>query len=316
VGQAGLEGKRICVEDCPPDYVRLSSALGNAPPVNLVVVPILFEGEVKGVIELASFHHFTENHLDFLEQLLESLGIVVATIEATMRTDELLRQSQGLADELQSQQEELRRTNEELEEKARQLTVQKTEVERKNTEVELAKEELEEKAEQLALTSRYKSQFLANMSHELRTPLNSLLILSRQLAENPGGKLDSKQVEYARTIHQSGSDLLSLINEILDLAKIESGTMATEFEEISFSSLKDYVERSFRQLAKERGLEFHVEVSDDLPLTMTSDDMRLKQVLRNLLSNAFKFTEEGSQGWLLREEAAQRAASISAIISS
>jgi HAMP domain-containing protein/CheY-like chemotaxis protein/signal transduction histidine kinase len=293
VGQCALEKKRILLTDVPGDYVEIGSALGKGVPANIVVVPITFEGEVKGVIELASFHPFTEIQLDFLEQLLESLGIVVATIEATMRTDELLRQSQSLAEELQTQQEELQQTNEELEEKARQLTQQKTEVERKNHEVELARQELEEKAEQLALTSRYKSQFLANMSHELRTPLNSLLILSRQLAENKEGNLSGRQTEYAKTINQAGADLLSLINEVLDLAKIESGTMAVDEDEIQLAELADYVERGFRQLAEEKRLSFEVELSPELPATMRSDDMRLKQVLRNLLSNAFKFTHEG-----------------------
>jgi HAMP domain-containing protein/signal transduction histidine kinase/DNA-binding response OmpR family regulator len=293
VGQAALEKQRIVVTDVPGDYIQVNSALGHAKPLNLAVVPILFEDEVKGVIELASFHQFTPIQLAFLDQLLESLGIVVATIEATMRTDELLRQSQGLAQELQTQQEELQQTNEELEEKARQLTTQKSEVERKNHEVELARQELEEKAEQLALTSRYKSQFLANMSHELRTPLNSLLILSRQLADNTAGNLDGKQVEYARTIHQSGSDLLELINEILDLAKIESGTMHAQPDRLELDALRVYVDRSFRQIATERGLTFSIDLHDELPESIRTDEMRLKQVLRNLLSNAFKFTETG-----------------------
>ncbi len=293
VGQAALEKKRIYINQVPTDYVLVSSGLGEAPPRSIVVVPILFEGDVKGVIELASFEQFTRIQLDFLEQLLESLGIVVATIEATMRTDELLRQSQSLAEELQTQQEELQQTNEELEEKARQLTEQKLEVERKNHEVELAKQELEEKAEQLALTSRYKSQFLANMSHELRTPLNSLLILSRQLVENREQNLSDKQVEYARTINQAGADLLALINEILDLAKIESGTMAVDATRVSLRELEDYVERSFSQVASEKQVAFGIEFGDDVPEALYTDDMRLKQVLRNLLSNAFKFTERG-----------------------
>ena len=293
VGQAAAEAKRILVTDVPADYIQIGSSLGSSRPWNIVVVPILFEGDVKGVIELASFHAFKEIQLDFLEQLLESLGIVVATIEATMRTDELLRQSQSLAQELQTQQEELQQTNEQLEEKARQLTEQKLEVERKNHEVELAKEELEEKAEQLALTSRYKSQFLANMSHELRTPLNSLLILSRQLSENHGGNLSPPQVEYAQTINQAGADLLALINEILDLAKIESGTMAVDVSDIPFVDLCEYVERSFGQVAAEKKVSLSIELSDDLPRSVRTDDMRLRQVLRNLLSNAFKFTDRG-----------------------
>ncbi|HUH02190.1 MAG TPA: response regulator [Kofleriaceae bacterium] len=293
VGQAALEKKRILITDIPEDYIQISSGLGETAPLNVVVVPVLFEEEVKGVIELAAFDGFSQNQLAFLEQLLESLGIVVATIEATMRTDELLRQSQSLAEELQTQQEELQQTNEELEEKARQLTEQKAEVEHKNREVEMAKQEVEEKAEQLALTSKYKSEFLANMSHELRTPLNSLLILSRQLRENVDGNLNDKQVQYAQTINQSGADLLALINEILDLAKIESGTMAIEVADVGFETLRDYVERSFRQLAEEQELEFEVVLAEGLPAAIRTDDMRLRQVLRNLLSNAFKFTDQG-----------------------
>jgi HAMP domain-containing protein/CheY-like chemotaxis protein len=293
VGQAGLEKKRIMVSQAPPDYVQITSGLGGAPPISIVVVPILFESDVKGVIELATFDRFTPVQLGFLEQLLESLGIVVATIEATMRTDGLLRQSQRLTEELQSQQEELQQTNEELEEKAHQLSEQKAEVERKNREVETAKRELEEKAEQLALTSRYKSEFLANMSHELRTPLNSLLILSRQLSDNIDHNLTDKQVRYAQTIHQSGADLLALINEILDLAKIESGTMAVDASPVRLSELTDYVERTFRHLAVEKDLELSAELSEAIPETIETDDMRLRQILRNLLSNAIKFTEHG-----------------------
>ena len=294
VGQSAREKKRILVRDVPQDYVRINSSLGEAVPLNLVVVPISFEGEIKGVLELASFQSFTPNQLAFLEQLVESLGIVVATIKATMRTDELLRQSQSMAEELQSQQEELQQTNEELEEKARQLTAQKTEVERKNVEVELAKQELEEKAEQLALTSRYKNQFLANMSHELRTPLNSLLILSKQLSDNRANNLNEKQLEYARTIHQSGADLLSLINEILDLAKIESGTMSVDVVSVAIATLSDYVERSFRHVAEDKHLGFEVLVARGVPDAIETDEMRLRQLLRNLLSNALKFTEKGS----------------------
>ncbi|HEX6242554.1 MAG TPA: response regulator, partial [Polyangiales bacterium] len=294
VGQAALEKKRITVTQAPSDYVQIGSGLGAATPQSIVVVPVLFESDVKGVIELASFERFTPIQLAFLEQLLESLGIVVATIEATMRTDGLLRQSQRLTEELQLQQEELQQTNEELEEKAHQLSEQKAEVERKNREVETAKRELEEKAEQLALTSRYKNEFLANMSHELRTPLNSLLILSRQLSDNIDRNLSEKQVRYAQTIHQSGADLLALINEILDLAKIESGTMAVELSPVRLSELSDYVERTFRHLAVEKELELTTELVEGAPETIETDDMRLRQILRNLLSNAIKFTERGS----------------------
>ena len=301
VGQAALEQTRICIDRVPPDYVRVTSGLGDAPPLSLVVVPIVFEAEVKGVIELASFDKFTGTQLDFLEQLLESLGIVIATIEATMRTDELLRQSQGLTEELQSQQEELQQTNEELEEKARQLTQQKLEVERKNREVEIAKEQLEEKAAQLALTSRYKSQFLANMSHELRTPLNSLLILSRQLAENRNNTLSQKEVAYAQNVHQAGIDLLALINEVLDLAKIESGMMRIELARVSLAELAADMERMFRQVAEEKDVRFEVVVMPHVPPTVSTDDLRLKQVLRNLLSNAFKFTEKGEVRLVISE---------------
>jgi CheY-like chemotaxis protein/signal transduction histidine kinase len=277
----------------PSDYIQISSALGEAPPHAIVVVPIPFENEVKGVIELASFERFSGIQLAFLDQMLESLGIVIATIEATMRTDELLRQSQSLTDELRNQQKQLRQTNEELEEKAVQLSDQKAEVERKNKEVELARQELEEKAEQLSVTSKYKNEFLANMSHELRTPLNSLLILSRQLADNVEGNLTDKQIRYADTIRQAGTDLMTLINEILDLARIESGKMTVEISQVRFSNLRDYVEQTFQQVAEEKALSFAVELEGELPSSIETDDMRLRQVLRNLLANAMKFTERG-----------------------
>jgi HAMP domain-containing protein/CheY-like chemotaxis protein len=293
VGQAALELKRIVVSEAPVDYVQISSGLGEARPVSIAVAPIAFEGEVKGVLELAAFQPFSAVKLSLIDQLMESLGIVMAAIESQMRTDELLQQSQTLAEELQTQQEELQQTNEELEEKARQLTARNNDVERKNRAVELGRQELEEKAEQLALTSRYKSQFLANMSHELRTPLNSLLILSGQLAANKTQNLNDKQVEYARTIHQSGTDLLELINEILDLAKIESGTMSVDVTFVKFSEVVETVERSFQHVANERGLDFAARVEPDLPDGMRTDAKRLRQILRNLLANAFKFTEAG-----------------------
>ncbi|MFL5182388.1 MAG: response regulator, partial [Microvirga sp.] len=321
VGQCAFEKKRILLTHVPGDYISIGSALGEAPPLNIIVLPVLFEQEVKAVIELASFSRFSETHQAFLDQLTESIGIVLNTIAANMRTEGLLKQSQLLTGELQSQQEELKKTNErleqqaatlrqseellrqqqdklqttneELEEKARLLELQKREVETKNREVSLAKTALEEKAEQLSLTSRYKSQFLANMSHELRTPLNSLLILSKLLTENPEGNLSDKQREFAKTIHAAGSDLLALINDILDLSKIESGTVSLEVAEVGFRDLGEHMERTFRQIAEERELNFLVEIDGALPPAMRTDGKRLQQVLRNLLSNAFKFTEEG-----------------------
>jgi len=293
VGQCAVEKQRILLSDVPASYTRVNSSLGAALPVNIVVLPVLFEGQAKAVIELASLHPFSITHITFLEQLTQSIGVVLNTIEATMRTEGLLQQSQQLTVELQSQQKELQQTNEELAQKARQLAEQNAEVERKNTEVEQARRALEEQATELALTSKYKSEFLANMSHELRTPLNSILILGQQLAENSNGNLMPKQVEFARNIHSSGSDLLNLITDILDLSKIESGTVTVDAEEISFMSLCDAIERNFRHIADSKNLPFVVDFPDDLPATITTDPKRLQQILKNLLSNAFKFTAQG-----------------------
>ncbi|KQV80699.1 histidine kinase [Massilia sp. Root351] len=286
VGQCALEKVRIWLTDVPRDYIVVSSGLGAAPPTNIVVLPILFEQQVKAVIEIASLDRFTETHLSFLDQLMESIGVVLNTIEANSRTESLLTQSQSLAQELQQ-------TNQELAEKARLLSEQNIEVERKNREVEQAKLALEEKATQLALSSKYKSEFLANMSHELRTPLNSLLILAQQLGDNPEGNLSGKQVEFAKTIHGSGSDLLTLINDILDLSKIESGTVTLDVSEYRFANLRNYVDRTFRHMAEAKHLGFTVELSDNLPTAVMTDTTRLQQVLKNLLSNAFKFTNHG-----------------------
>jgi len=321
VGQCVVEKQRILLTNVPSDYMKIASGLGEASPLNIIVLPVLFEGDVKAVIELASFNGFSETHIAFLDQLTESIGIVLNTIEANSRTEDLLLQSQSLATELQSQQdelkktnerleqqaeslrqseellksqqEELQQTNEELQEKAELLAKQKAEVEAKNAEVEEARWAMEEKAEQLALTSKYKSEFLANMSHELRTPLNSMLILSRQLAENGDDNLNPKQVQFAETIHSSGADLLSLINDILDLSKIESGMMAIDVAEVPFSDVLERLNLSFHQVALDKHLEFELTGNPELPFSIQTDEKRLQQILKNLLSNAFKFTETG-----------------------
>ncbi|MEH2323838.1 MAG: response regulator [Nostoc sp.] len=321
VGQCALEKQRILLTEVPSDYIRISSGLGEAPPLNIIVLPILFETQLNAVIELASFAPFSHLHLTFLEQLSEILGVFLNNIASQLQTQQLLEKSVALTEELQNQQEELQQSNqrleeqaqeleesefvvkqsneelqqlnEELEEKAELLEVQNQEVARKNREVERARQSLEEKAEQLELSSKYKSEFLANMSHELRTPLNSLLILARLLADNSLKNLTDKQVEYSRTIYSAGTDLLELINDILDLAKIESGTMSLDIEQIAFADLETSLEQTFRQVAHNRELSFTIERDEKLPPTIYNDSKRLQQVLKNLLANAFKFTEQG-----------------------
>jgi HAMP domain-containing protein/signal transduction histidine kinase/DNA-binding response OmpR family regulator len=293
VGQCALERQKMLISNVPGDYFHIASGLGDAPPRSILILPIVFEGQVKGVIELGSFDSFNPTHQAFLDQLTESIGIVLNTIEANMRTEDLLKQSQSLAQQLQTRQEQLQQTNEELQDKAQLLARQNQEVERKNTEVEQARQELEEKAKQLALTSKYKSEFLANMSHELRTPLNSLLILSDQLSKNPEGNLTGKQTEFAKTIHSSGNDLLTLINDILDLSKIESGTVVVEAGELRLADLQRYVERTFRHVAEQKNVEFLTHFDAHLPKVIFADAKRLQQIIKNLLSNAFKFTHHG-----------------------
>ncbi len=293
VGQCALDRQRVFLADIPPDSIHVRSGLVSAKPKNIIVLPVLYEGQVKAVVELASLNAFTTSHLAFLEQLTGSIGVVLNTIEATMRTEGLLKQSQQLAGELQTQQKELQQTNEELATKARLLAEQNVEVERKNQEIELARRALEEKAAELALTSRYKSEFLANMSHELRTPLNSILILGQQLAENADQNLSGRQVEFAKTIHGAGTDLLNLISDILDLSKIESGTVTVECEELAFTHLKETLERNFRHEADNRKLTFSTSFDTHLGRAITTDYKRLMQILKNLLSNAFKFTDHG-----------------------
>ena len=286
VGQVALEKERILLTNVPKDYIRIGSGLGEATPLNLIVLPVLFEKEIKAVIELASFETFNETHLDFLGQLTESIGIVLNTIETNSRTEHLLEQSTSLADEL-------RRANEELQDKAHLLVKQKEEVENKNKEVEEARRSLEEKAEQLTLTSKYKSEFLANMSHELRTPLNSLLILAQQLFENSDGNLTEKQVRYAKTIHSCGDDLIQLINDILDLSKIESGYISADFSPVRLGEITSFVETTFKHISESKSLRFVIDLDRTLPGQIKTDIQRLNQILKNLLSNAFKFTEKG-----------------------
>ncbi len=341
VGQSALEKKPILLTSVPDDYIRITSGLGDAAPRNVLVLPILFEGEVKAVVELASFLPFSQIHQIFLDQLAESVGVVLNMISANMRTSELLEQSQELTQELQSQSQELKQqqeelkksnseleaqtkslrsseellrdqqvelqqVNEELEEKASLLAEQNRKVEQKNDEVEAARLALEEKAEQLALSSKYKSEFLANMSHELRTPLNSLLILSKLLTDNKDQNLSPKQVEYAQTIYSSGSDLLSLINDVLDVSKVEAGKMEITPTDVSIDEVNGSLQRSFTPVAEQKGLKFTVEVQSDAPKTMFTDGQRVEQVLKNLLSNAFKFTKEGTVTLTVRKAEGNR----------
>src|SRR5262249_55730984 len=294
LGQCAIDKRRILVTDVPRDTVPIGGVMFQALPRSVVVLPVEFEGQIKAVIGLASLGGFVPAHLAFLDQLISSIGIVLNSIEAMMKTESLLVQSQQLAGELQTQQKELQQTNEQLGLKAQQLAEQNAEVERKNQEIEQARLALEDKAKELALTSKYKSEFLANMSHELRTPLNSILVLGQQLGENADGNLTHKQVEFARTIHGAGTDLLNLISDILDLSKIESGTVSVEAEEVFFSTLLEMVARPFRHEAENRKLAFEVHLDPRLPRSLVTDSKRLQQVLKNLLSNAFKFTEQGN----------------------
>ena len=329
VGQCYADRQRILLNEIPEGYFRITSALGETLPRVLLLQPAIFEDQVRAVLELGLLHTPTATQLTLVERVAESLGVVLNTIAASQRTEELLVQAQRMTAELQAQQEELsqknrelrtselllqeqqeelkqtneeleqtneelQQTNEEIEEKASLLAVQKKEVEKINREIEVARRALQEKAEQIAQTSRYKSEFLANMSHELRTPLNSLLILSKILSENHDQNLTDKQVQYAGTIYSSGHDLLELINEVLDLSRIESGAVEIEAEVTRFAEIGEFIERTFRPIAENKHLELVAEIDSRLPATLTTDSRRLEQILKNLLSNAFKFTEQGS----------------------
>lgn len=343
VGQCALERQRILLTDVPSNYIRITSGLGEAVPLNIVVVPLLFEEQVNGVLELAAMHRFTNLQLTFVEEACDLVGVMVNAIAAYLKTQELLEQSQHLTEELRDQQEELlqsnqlleektqslqeselvlqqqqeelqqsneelQQLNEELEEKAELLETQKQQVEHQNWEIEQARQELEEQTRQLALSSKYKSEFLANMSHELRTPLNSLLILAKLLSDNDSGNLTDKQVDYSRTIYAAGVDLLALINDILDLAKIESGSMSIAIESVAFSSIQIELERTFQPMAANKGLRFEILQDAQLPTTISTDPRRLQQILKNLLSNALKFTEQGSVTLQMQKAAMERIA--------
>jgi signal transduction histidine kinase/HAMP domain-containing protein/ActR/RegA family two-component response regulator len=322
VGQCAVEKERILLTDVPSDYVQINSGLGEASPLNIIVLPVLFEGSVRAVIELASFAAFSPTHQSFLDRMTENIGLVLNTVDATSVTEKLLEQSQSQAQELQSRQEQLRESNEELADQAALLAEKNSEVEGKFVEVEEARRLVEEKAAELSMASRYKSEFIANMSHELRTPLNSLLVLAEQLEENPDGNLSDRQVEYASVIRSSGVDLLTLLNDILDLAKVESKTISLDWSATSVAELAKGIEMSFRPTAERQATAFSVKLADDLPLTMVTDPARLRQVLKNLLFNAFKFTEEGEVtlrlalsegGWSPDQDALEQARSVIAI---
>src|SRR5215469_7911073 len=322
IGQVAKSKRAIVVDEIPPGYIKISSGLGEAAPANLAVLPLQFEDHVMGVVELASFSKFTPIQIDFLEQLTETLGVSVNAIIANARTDGLLEQSQLLtaelqarSSELQSRSEELTLTNADLEEKAALLAAQKQDIEAKNAEISQAREEIEERARQLGLASQYKSQFLANMSHELRTPLNSLLILARLLAQNPGRNLSAKQVEYANVIHSAGSDLLQLINDILDLSKVEAGRIDLHAERFSLSALLEDIQATFQPLTAEKGLDFAISIDPSAPAELVTDRQRLRQVLGNLLSNAVKFTENGQVALRVRAVSSAAAAESGSVLS-
>jgi signal transduction histidine kinase/HAMP domain-containing protein/ActR/RegA family two-component response regulator len=321
VGQCAKEKKRILLTEVPGDYVRINSGLGASPPLNIIVLPVLFEGTVRAVVELASFSPFSITHQAFLDQITESIGLVLSTIEASTLTETLLKQSQSQAEELRAQQEELRASNEDLGRQASLLAEQNIDAEHKNRELEQSKHLVEENG-QLALSAKYKSEFIANMSHELRTPLNCLLILAEQLEDNPEHNLTDTQVEYAKVIRASGNDLLNLLNSILDLAKVESGTAAVEMADLSIGHLRTGLLREFENVARGKGVGYSIDVAPGSPDDIVTDPQRLRQILKNLLANAFKFTEHGEvhvqvslaeSGWSPQTESLAKARSVLAL---
>ncbi len=320
-GQAAYEKEMIAISNVPEDYFNISSGTGKAIPRNVVVVPFTFENKLIGVIELASFNELTDEELNFLNAVSENIAIGITTALSRTKMKVLLEKTQEQAEELQVQQEELRisnqeleeqteelkttgeklkeqqeelqASNEELEEKTESLERQGAEIANKNEELEKTGKLLEKKAKDLAISSKYKSEFLANMSHELRTPLNSLLILARDLSQNRKGNLDDKQVEASGIIYNSGNDLLNLINEILDLSKVEAGKMTTNIQYISLKDVANNLKTIFTHQIEQKGLKFNINLSNELPETILTDQQRLEQIIKNLISNALKFTSKG-----------------------
>lgn len=307
VGQAALERQSILITDLPPTYIHIQSGLGESVPANVLVVPLIFEDSLKGVVEIGSLHALSELQQTFISQVSHAIALAINTAESRAKmqvlleqtqtqTEELQTQTEELqtqAEELQTQQEELHQTNEELETKTQDLERQKEEIRQKNADLEKTKQEIEQKAKELEIASKYKSEFLANMSHELRTPLNSMLILAQMLAENRGQNLTEKQTEYAQTIYSAGSDLLTLINDILDLSKVEAGKIELYPEEIELQKFVDSIQTKFQHIADNKVLQFTIEIDEKTPATLYTDNQRLRQIVTNLLSNAFKFTDKG-----------------------
>ncbi|MCM2532935.1 ATP-binding protein [Neobacillus pocheonensis] len=301
IGQCALDKRSILLNDVPDHYVKIGSGVGESSPKNIIILPVQFEDDVLAVIEMASFESYSPLQVKLLEAVNNNIGIKINSIVSHMKVERLLQESQALTEELQAQSEELQLQQEELRTTNEKLEEQYEASEQKNNEIEKVREALEEKAQQLELSSQYKSEFLANMSHELRTPLNSLLILAQILSENGDGNLSAKQEEYIRTIYSSGHDLLHLINDVLDLAKVESGKLDVNPKEVAFHDVQDFIDRQFSLIASQKNLQFTVEMEAGVSETFFTDEQRLQQILKNLLSNAFKFTERGSVSLVVRK---------------
>ncbi|MFJ5563410.1 ATP-binding protein [Lysinibacillus xylanilyticus] len=301
IGQCALEKKILIYNDIPEDFRLIGTSLGEVPPKSIFIVPIIFENDVIAVVELATMTGFNEQQQRLVKQVIETFGLTINSVLGRMEIVRLLNESRAMTEELQMQSEELQAQSEELQMQTEELTVineqleeRTNEAELKTRELEQAKRELEESAEQLLLNSNYKSEFLANMSHELRTPLNSILILSEMLAENSQSNLSDEEAEFAKVIHSSGEDLLALINDILDLSKVEAGKLDISFDEMNMSEVPVQIEQTFAPVTTKKNLQFHISKEKNVTDIFFTDEKRFKQILKNLLSNAFKFTEQGS----------------------